>query len=177
MNFPFFLHKNNYFPYNVSLSFHCLSFLYCFQDFSPAAPSAALAAPEGPYLATVGTPVAAAHVAAHWRSSPLVVVVGGPDPRPRCDGGSWPESQSGVGGGTGRGGEVGGCPAAAPLFLAGAGAGTMDSSRNLLFAGSPSSPPVARSAISFLAATLLVLDVRWTLSPAQMLVPSTVVRS
>ena len=35
----------------------------------------------------------------------------------------------------------------------------MDSSRVLLFAGSPSSPPLARSAISFLAATLLGLDV------------------
>jgi hypothetical protein len=75
MNFPFFLLKNNYSPFNDSLSFHCFSFLYCFQDFSPAAPSAALAAPERPSLATVGTPVAAARVAAHWRPSPLVVVV------------------------------------------------------------------------------------------------------
>ncbi len=108
---------------------------------------------------------------------PLWLLCWGPEPRPRCDGGSWPESQSGVGGGTGRAGEVGGCPAAAPLFLAGAGAGTMDSSRDLLFAGSPSSPPVARSAISFLAATRLAFDVRRTPSPAQMLVPSTVVRS
>ncbi len=65
---------------------------------------------------------------------PLWLLWWGPVPRPRCGGGSWPESQSGVGGGTGRGGEVcGGCPAAAPLFLAGAGAGTMDSSRDLLF--------------------------------------------
>ncbi len=108
---------------------------------------------------------------------PLWLLWRGPELRPCCDGGSWPESQSGVGGGTGRGGEVDGCPAAAPLFFAGAGAGTMDSSRDLLFAGSPSSPPAARSAISFLAATRLAFDVRWTPSPAQMLVPSTVVRS
>jgi hypothetical protein len=108
---------------------------------------------------------------------PLWLLWWGPEPRPRCDDGSWPGSQSGVGGGTGRGGEVGGCPAAAPLFLAGAGAGMMDSSLDLLFAGSPSSPPLARSAISFLAATRLAFDVRWTPSPAQMLVPSTVVRS
>ncbi len=108
---------------------------------------------------------------------PLWLVLWRLDPRPRCDSGSWPESQSGVGGGTGLGGEEGGCPAAAPFFLAGAGAGTIDSSLVLLFAGSPSSPPLARSAISFLAATLLALDVRWTRSPAQMLVPSTVVRS
>ena len=75
MNFPFFLHKNNYNPFNVSLSFHCFSFLYLCPNFSPAAPSAALAAPERPSLATVVTPVAAARVAAHWRPSPLVVVV------------------------------------------------------------------------------------------------------
>ncbi len=30
MNFPFFLLKNNYSPFNVSLSFHCFSFLYYF---------------------------------------------------------------------------------------------------------------------------------------------------
>jgi hypothetical protein len=111
-------------------------FLYCYQGHSPAAPSATLAAPGRPYLSTAGAPVAAARVAAHWRSSPWLLWWG-PVPRPRCDGGSWPESQSGVGGGTGRGREVGGCQAAAPLFLAGAGAGTMDSSRDLLFAGSP----------------------------------------
>ncbi len=51
----------------------------------------------------------------------------GPDPRPFCDVGSWPESRSGAGGGTGRGGEVGGCPFAAVFFLAGAGVGTTDS--------------------------------------------------
>jgi hypothetical protein len=100
-----------------------------------------------------------------------------PDPRPRWVGGSWPESQSGGGGGTGLGGEVGGCPIAAAFFLTGAGAGTTDSSFALLLSGSPSSPPLTRSAISFLAATLLALEVRWTPSPAQMLVPSTVVRS
>jgi hypothetical protein len=36
-----------------------------------------------------------------------------PEPRPLWDGGSWPESHSGVGGGAGLGGEVGGCPFAA----------------------------------------------------------------
>ncbi len=66
-----------HFFFSKIITFHCFSFLYCFQDFSPAAPSAALAAPVRPYLATVGTPVAAARVAAHWRSSPLVVVVVG----------------------------------------------------------------------------------------------------
>jgi hypothetical protein len=40
-----------------------------------------------------------------------------PEPRPLWDGGSWPESHSGVGGGTGRGGEVGGCPFAAANSL------------------------------------------------------------
>jgi hypothetical protein len=50
--------------------------LYCYQDISPAAPSAALATPRRPHLSTAGAPVAAARVAAHWRSSPLVVVVG-----------------------------------------------------------------------------------------------------
>jgi hypothetical protein len=89
---------------------------------------------------------------------PLWLLFGGPDPRPRWDSGSWPESQSGVGGGTGLGGDTGGCPAAVPFFLAGAAVGTMDSSRVLLVAGSPSSPPLARSTISFLAATLLALD-------------------
>jgi hypothetical protein len=47
-----------------------------------------------------------------------------PDPRPLWDGGSWPESHSGVRGGTGLGGEVGGWPFAAFFFFAGAGAGT-----------------------------------------------------
>ncbi len=100
-----------------------------------------------------------------------------PDPRPRWDGGSWPESQSGGGGGTGLGGEVGGCPIATAFFLAGAGAGTTDSSLALLLAGSPSSPLLTRSAISFLEATLLALEVKWTPSPTQMLTPSTLVRS
>jgi hypothetical protein len=106
-----------------------------------------------------------------WRPDPRR------DPRPRCVGGSWPESHSGGGGGTGLGGEVGGWPVAAFFFLAGAGAGTTDSNLALLLTGSPFSSPLARSAISFLAATLLALEVRCTPSPAQMLVPSTVVRS
>ncbi len=99
-------------------------------------------------------------------------------PRPRCAGGSWPDSQSG--GGQGRGGVGGvGWPFAASFFLAGAGTGTWmtDSSHVRLVAGSSSEPPPARSAISFLAATLQALDVMCTPSPAQMLAPSTVVRS
>ncbi len=52
----------------------------------------------------------------------------GPDPRPLCVAGNCPESQSGAGGGTGLGGEVGGCPFAAFFFFAGAGVGTTDSS-------------------------------------------------
>ncbi len=38
-----------------------------------------MAAPGRPYLSTAGAPVAAARVAAHWRSSPLVVVMGAGD--------------------------------------------------------------------------------------------------
>jgi hypothetical protein len=86
-------------------------------------------------------------------------------------------AEAGQNGGTGLGGEVGGCPIAAAFFLTGAGAGTTDSSLALLLAGLPSSPPLTRSAVSFLAATLLALEVRWTPSTAQILVPSTVVRS
>jgi hypothetical protein len=61
------------------------------------------------------------------------------------------------------------------LFQAGAGTGINDSSRVRLEAGSPW-PPWARSAISFLAATLLAFEMRWIPSPAQMLAPSTAVR-
>jgi hypothetical protein len=103
-----------------------------------------------------------------------------PAPRPRCDGvgGSWPDSQRGGGQGRGSGGV--GLLFATSFFLAGAGTGTTDSSRVRLAAGSPSWPPwppCARSAMSFLAATLLAFEVRCMPSPAQMLAPSTVVRS
>ena len=64
-----------YFPSAVSHSFYWFFFLHCFQGQSPAAPSAALAAPGRPYLTTVGASVTAARVAVHWRSSPLVTVV------------------------------------------------------------------------------------------------------
>jgi hypothetical protein len=124
-----------------------------FSDFLPEASAAALAASERPSLSTAGTTVAAARTAAP-RNSPLWVGFWCPDPRPRWDGGSWPENQSG-GGGTDLGGEVGGCPIVATFFLAGAGACTSDSSLVLLLASWPSSPPLTRSAISFLAATLL----------------------
>jgi hypothetical protein len=142
----------------------------------PAAPSAALATSERPSLPLVGSAAVAAH-----RPPPLWLwgwrMVLRPAPRPRWVGGSWPDSHSGGGGGTGLGGEVGGWPIATFFFFAGAGDGTTDSSLALLFTGSPSSPPLVRSAISFLAATLLALEVRCTPSPVQMLVPLTVVRS
>ncbi len=55
--------------------------------------------------------------------------------------------------------------------------GMTDSSRARLFADSPPAPSVAMCCISFWATTLLALEVRWTPSPAQMLAPSTIVRS
>jgi hypothetical protein len=55
--------------------------------------------------------------------------------------------------------------------------GITDSSLALLLAGSAFSSPPIMLAISFMAATLVALEVRWTSSPTQMLVPSTVVRS
>ena len=54
--------------------------------------------------------------------------------------------------------------------------GITDSSLARLLAGSAVSPPMTY-AIIFLAATLAALEVRCTPSPAQMLVPSTVVSS
>jgi hypothetical protein len=74
-NLHIFFSKLVKYPFTVSLSFYWF-FLYCFHGLSPAAPSATLAAPGRPYLSTVGAPVAAARVAEHWHSSPLVVVVG-----------------------------------------------------------------------------------------------------
>jgi hypothetical protein len=55
--------------------------------------------------------------------------------------------------------------------------GITDSSLALLLAGSAISLPPTMLAISFMAATLVALEVRWTPSQAQMLVPSTVVKS
>jgi hypothetical protein len=133
----FFLFKKHS-PKKISLCFH-----YCelFSELLPAAPAATLAASVRPSLPTVGTTVAAARIAAHWSTSPLgrVVKAGSsptlwrrelarePERRRRRDGSgrrSWRP----------------------PFFLAGAGAGTIDSSLVLLFAGSPSSPPLTRSA-------------------------------
>ncbi len=54
--------------------------------------------------------------------------------------------------------------------------GITDSSLALLLAGSAVSPPMMQAIIS-MAATLVALEVRCTPSPAQMLVPSTVVSS
>jgi hypothetical protein len=132
-----------------------------------------------PLLAPRLPPLAPPRGGPPWCPDPRAGPDPRPEPRPLWDGGSCPESHSGVGGGTGLGGEVGGCPFAAFFFLAGAGAGTgtTDSSLALLFSGSPSSPPLTRSVISFLAATRMALEVKWTPSPAQMLAPSTVVRS
>ncbi len=93
---------------------------------------------------------------------------------PRRFAGSWPDSHRG--GGTGFG--VGGADLAA--FPAGGGVtltGITDSSLALLVADSCVSPPPVMCAISFVAATLVAFEVRWTPSPAQMLVPSTVASS
>jgi hypothetical protein len=92
---------------------------------------------------------------------------------PRWLAGSWPDSQSGGSTGLGCGGA--GCTALA------AGRGIdltriTDSSLALLLAALAVSPPMMQ-AIIFMAATLVALEVRCTLSPAQMLVPSTVVSS
>ncbi len=65
-------------------------------------------------------------------------------------------------------------------FPAGGGVtltGITDSNLALLVAGSCVSPPQEMCAISFVAATLVAFEVRWTPSPAQMLVPSTVASS
>jgi hypothetical protein len=93
--------------------------------------------------------------------------------------GSWPDSHrgGGTGFGVGGGGVGGGGGAAVAAFPAGGGVtltGITDSSLALLIAGSCVSPPPAMCAISFVAATLVAFEVRWTPSPAQVLVPSTV---
>ncbi len=135
-------------------------------ELSPAAPAAELTASERPSLPTVGTTVAAARIAAHWPTSPLVGVVeaGSAPPLWRRELAREPERRRRRDGSGRRSRRL---PSCRTLFLAGAGAGTIDSSLVLLFACSPSSPPLARSAISFLAATLLALEVRWTPSPEQ----------
>ncbi len=55
--------------------------------------------------------------------------------------------------------------------------GITDSSFVLLVAGSCDSPTPAMLFISFVPATLVALEVKWTPSPAQMLVLSTVASS
>jgi hypothetical protein len=65
-------------------------------------------------------------------------------------------------------------------FAAGEGlvlTGIINSSLTLLLAGSCASPPPAMFFISFVAATLVALEFKWTPSPAQMLVLSTVASS
>ena len=77
-------------------------------------------------------------------------------------------------GGTGLGANgVAGCAA----FAAGEGlarTGITDSSLALFVAGSCVSLPPMMTFISLVAATLVAFEVKWTPSPAQMLVPSTV---
>jgi hypothetical protein len=94
---------------------------------------------------------------------------------PRWFAGSWPDSHSRGGTGFGTGGRVG-CAA----FAAGEGlalTGITDSILALLVAGSCVSLPPAMFFISLVAATLVALEVKWTPSPAQILVPSTVASS
>ncbi len=79
------------------------------------------------------------------------------------------------GGGTGLDGSAGWAALAAGRGVV--FTGITDSSLTLLLASSAVSSPPTMLAISFMAATLVALEVRWTPSPAQMLVPSTVVRS
>jgi hypothetical protein len=94
---------------------------------------------------------------------------------PRWFAGSWPDSHSGGGTGFGAGGGAG-CAA----FAAGEGlalTGITDSSLALFVAGSCVSLPPTMFFISLVAATLVVLEVKWTPSLAQMLVLSTVASS
>ncbi len=96
-------------------------------------------------------------------------------PDPRWFAGSCPDSHSRGGTGLGAGG-VAGCAALA----AGQGlarTGITDSSLALFVAGSCVSLPLMMTFISLVAATLLAFEVKWTPSPAQMLVPSTVASS
>ena len=70
-----FTEKKFFFSSNSeSFLYHLVLALYEFFKFTlPAAPSSALAASERPSLALVGSPAAAAVVAAHRSNSPLVV--------------------------------------------------------------------------------------------------------
>jgi hypothetical protein len=97
-------------------------------------------------------------------------------PDPRWFAGSCPDNHS-SGGGTGFGaGGVAGCAA----FAADEGlarTGITDSSLARFVAGSCGSLPPMMAFISLVAATLVAFEVKWTPSPAQMLVPSTVASS
>jgi hypothetical protein len=134
-------------------------FVRCLLHMLPAAPTAALAALERPSVATIGPSVAAARAAPLRSPPPCGKGFGG---RLQAHGGTAAADRiaRAGGGGQGRGGVSDDCPFAATFFLAGAGTGTTDSSLVHLAAGSPSSPPLARSAMSFLVATLLALEVR-----------------
>jgi hypothetical protein len=81
-----------------------------------------------------------------------------------------PQRGGGTGFGVGGGADLAAFPAGGGVALT----GITDSSLALLVAGSCVSPPPAMCAISFVAAILVAFEVRWTPSPAQMLVPSTV---
>jgi hypothetical protein len=91
---------------------------------------------------------------------------------PRWFAGSCPDNHSGGGTGFGAGGGAGGAAFAAVEGLA--RTGITDSSLARFVAGSCGSLPPLMAFISLLAATLVAFEVRWTPSPAQMLVPSTV---
>jgi hypothetical protein len=91
---------------------------------------------------------------------------------PRWFAGSCPDNHSGGGTGFGAGGGAGGAAFAAVEGLA--RTGITDSSLARFVAGSCGSLPPLMVLISLVAATLVAFEVRWTPSPAQMLVPSTV---
>jgi hypothetical protein len=91
---------------------------------------------------------------------------------PRWFAGSCPDSHNGGGTGFGAGGGAGGAALADVEGLA--RTGITDSSLARFVAGSCCSLPPLMVFISLLAATLVAFEVRWTPSPAQMLVPSTV---
>jgi hypothetical protein len=138
--------------------FSLLLFIFLFyqrpqRPYSPPlwGPRWPLPAPRLPLCGPVGPPLAGC--------PPLYDGFELPKPLPRCVTGSCPESHCGGGHGLGVGGG-GSCPFALSFFPAAAEVGMTDSSQALLVTGSPPCPPLARSAMSFLAATLVALEVR-----------------
>ena len=140
-----------------------------------AAPGAAPGeGPSGPSIA-----VTAALSSSLTRATPSALLLASdwqPAPLPCWAAGSWPDSQSGGGTGLGGGGhDVCGC-----AFCAGGGGCW---SRDPRFQSRPLAGRLAGIAAACLvrhqlmAATLAALEARCTPSPAQMLIPSTVVIS